>query len=100
MVTLRLIQTLNSDLAPQVACEVGRGTFENNLKKFSVVWFEISFKRNAPDVSQRAGRLHHIGRLVALAAEFARRKIRRIGFDQNAVRRQAGRDGAQLLGAS
>ena len=32
---------LKSKFGLQVACEVGRGTFENNLKKFSVVWFEI-----------------------------------------------------------
>ncbi len=48
-------------------------------------------ERNAARFGQDLGGLDHIGRLVALAAIFARREIRRIGLDQDAVGRAAPR---------
>ena len=76
-----------------------RGTLLNRRKKFSVVWRAISSVGDAARRRQHLGGLDHIGRLVALAAEFAGGEIRRVGLDQDAVGRQSGRDGAQLIGA-
>ena len=73
---------------------------QNSRKKFSVVWRAISSERDAARFRQHFCGLDHIGRLVALAAKLAGRKIRRVGFDQDAVGRQVGRDGAQVLATS
>ena len=52
-------------------------------------------KRDAARFRQHFGGLDHIGRLVAFAAKRIWREIRRVGFDENAVRRQFGGNGAQ-----
>src|SRR5262245_26102439 len=48
--------------------------------------------------AQDVGGLDHIGRLIALAAITTRGEIRRVGLKENAVCRQALRDGAKLVG--
>ena len=48
-------------------------------------------QRNAARFRQHLGDFDHIGRLVALAAKFAGRQIRRVGLDHDAIGRQARR---------
>jgi len=54
-------------------------------------------ERDAACGGQRSCRLRHIGGLIALAAELAGGEIRRIGFDQDAVRGQFRRNSAQFI---
>ena len=76
----------------------GRGTLLNSRKKFSVVCAGDLVRRDAAGLGQHLGGLDHVGRLAALAAEFAGREIGRVGLDQDAVGRQVRGDGAQLVG--
>ena len=54
-------------------------------------------QRDPARLRQHLGNLDHIGRLVALAAKFAGRQIRRVGLDHDAIGRQLGREIAQGL---
>src|SRR5439155_8061326 len=56
------------------------------------------FRRSPADFSQLANRIHQKRRLVALAAVWDRRQIRRVGFDQQPVRRGQPRRLADRLG--
>ena len=53
-------------------------------------------KSDAARLGQHLRGFDHIGRLVAFAAKRSRRKIRRVGLDQDTVGRQRGRDRTQL----
>src|ERR1700716_1739014 len=55
------------------------------------------FERDPAGLRQHLGNFDHIGRLVALAAKFARRQIRRVGLDHDAIGRKLGRKVAQGL---
>ena len=57
-------------------------------------------KRNAARLRQHLRDLHHVGRLVALAAKFAGREIRRVGLHHDAVGRKFGREIAQAPATS
>ena len=75
-----------------------RGTFLNSRKKFSVVSARhLALAHAAQGGKPRRG-MHDEGGLVGLAAQRLRRKIRRIGLDQQPVRRHRQRDVAQRLG--
>ena len=69
----------------------------NRRKKFSRGLTRNFLQRDAARFRQHLGDLDHIGRLVALAAEFAGRQIRRVGLDHDAIGRQFGREIAQGL---
>src|SRR5437879_840525 len=55
-------------------------------------------RRSRADFSQLANRIHQERRLVALAAVWDRRQIRRVGFDKKPVRRGQPRRLADRLG--
>ena len=65
-----------------------------------VVCREISSSDTPARLRQHLGDLNHVRRLVALAAKFAGRQIRRVGLDHDAVGRQLGREIAQGLATS
>ena len=69
----------------------------NRRKKFCGGLTRNFLQRDATGVRQHLGDLDHIGRLVALAAEFAGRQIRRVGLDHDAIGREFGREIAQGL---
>src|SRR6266545_1052605 len=54
-------------------------------------------RRDAADFGQDLGGLDHIGRLIALSPVATRGEIGRIRLDEDAIRRQALRDGAQFV---
>src|SRR5260370_41419298 len=56
------------------------------------------FRRSPADFSQLANRIHQERRLVALAAVWNRRQVRRVGLDQQPVRRGQPRRLADRLG--
>ena len=77
-----------------------RGTFLNRRKKFSVVALRhLGLAHPAQGSKPRRG-MHHIGRLVGAPAQGLRRKIRRIGLDQQPVERHLSGDVAQALPSS
>ena len=57
-------------------------------------------QRDAARLRQHLCDFDHIGRLVALAAKFAGREIRRVGLDHDAVGRQLGGERAQGFATS
>src|SRR3954471_1650957 len=54
--------------------------------------------RYRPRLGQNFGRLDHVGGLVSLPSILAGSQIRRVGLDQNALRGQASRNGAEGIG--
>ena len=53
---------------------------------------------DAARLGERGERVHHVGRLVALAAHRLRREIRAVGLGEQALRRYAPCGGAQVVG--
>ncbi len=66
-------------------------------KAFSVVMRRNLVLRHADRIGQNIGRVRHIGRLVALAAERLGRKIRCVGLDDHAIMRNRLGDLAQFF---
>ena len=85
---LKADQTMKAELA---------STLGEQLEEIVGGGFRQFLKAHALDLGERLGGLDYESRLVALAAEFAGREIRRVGFDQQPVERQLGGEIAELL---
>ena len=74
------------------------GTLRNRRKKFSVVCRAISSSRYRPRVGQASWPSRPRKPARCACRDSAGAEVRRVGLDQNAIRGQASRDGAQVIG--
>ncbi len=68
------------------------GTLENRRKKLAVVVAAIVSAHDAAGFGEHPRRLDDVAGFVAFAAPGARREIRRVGFDENAILGELGGD--------
>ena len=92
------------DREPSGSCSIreaaGRGTFENNRKKFSVVWRAIVSTVTPLHLGEHLRRVRRRRPArCGLPRYGSRREIRRVGLDEQAVGRHCGGHRAQISSA-